>query len=403
MKTDVLIIGSELDAYVAAIRLEELGISSRIITNGKGSSIYSMGDIKVLRSYENRCPFKSFGQLNKDHPYNLIGLEKVKQSINWFFEKDIINELGYKMFEKNKDTISPIGLRIPSYGGYRNLASFDEIKDKNVAIFKFDGHKDFHSELISNSIQDYVSSIKLIEINKPLPNLSSDNSGIAQSFDKLTNPNEYFFNIKNKINNEFDVLLFPAVLGIRNHIKIMESANKILSIKCLEVPTLPPSIPSIRLSKSIEREILKKSNIHHGSFVIGTNVQNNICESIIDNSKRTINAKAFIVANGGILMGGLKVRSDGEVIEELFNSKTIFKAHMSSNKSYESINALQDSGVLTDENLNPTNKDNIKLKNIFFTGRNLANWNPSLEFSSEGVSIASGWHSANNVFNYLGY
>ena len=44
----------------------------------------------------------------------------------------------------------------------------------------------------------------------------------------------------------------------------------------------------------------------------------------------------------------------------------------------------------------------IKLKNIFFTGRNLANWNPSLEFSSEGVSIASGWHSANNVFNYLG-
>ena len=102
-------------------------------------------------------------------------------------------------------------------------------------------------------------------------------------------------------------------------------------------------------------------------------------------------------------MGGLNVRSDGEVIEELYNSKTIFKAHMSSNKSFEAINALQDSGVLTDENLNPTNKDNIKLKNIFFTGRNLANWNPSLEFSSDGGSIASGWHSANNVFNYLGY
>ena len=102
-------------------------------------------------------------------------------------------------------------------------------------------------------------------------------------------------------------------------------------------------------------------------------------------------------------MGGLRVKSDGEVVEELFKAKTIFKPHMSSNKSYESINALQNSGVFTDENLNPTNKDNIKLKNIFFTGRNLANWNPSLELSSEGVSIASGWHSANNVFDYLGY
>ena len=30
MKTDVAIIGSELDAYVAALRLEELGITSRI-------------------------------------------------------------------------------------------------------------------------------------------------------------------------------------------------------------------------------------------------------------------------------------------------------------------------------------------------------------------------------------
>ena len=74
---------------------------------------------------------------------------------------------------------------------------------------------------------------------------------------------------------------------------------------------------------------------------------------------------------------------------------------MNTNKSYETLSALQISGVVTNKKLKPLNQKGYIIENVFFTGRNLSNWNPSLELSSEGVSIASGWYSANSAAEYL--
>ena len=84
-----------------------------------------------------------------------------------------------------------------------------------------------------------------------------------------------------------------------------------------------------------------------------------------------------------------------------FDSKIQNNNHINCEKSYETLNALQTSGVLTDNKLKPISNSNNQLENVFFTGRNLSNWNPSLELSGEGVSIASGWYSANNISSYL--
>ena len=53
MNTDVIIVGAELDAFIASIRLQELGYASRVLANGKGSYLYSSGNIKVLDLKEN--------------------------------------------------------------------------------------------------------------------------------------------------------------------------------------------------------------------------------------------------------------------------------------------------------------------------------------------------------------
>ena len=80
MKSDVIIIGSELDAFVASIRLNELGFSTRILSNGKGSLLYSLGNIKILdlidSNIKKTSPFSHFNKLNLNHPYNTIGKEK---------------------------------------------------------------------------------------------------------------------------------------------------------------------------------------------------------------------------------------------------------------------------------------------------------------------------------------
>ena len=52
-------------------------------------------------------------------------------------------------------------------------------------------------------------------------------------------------------------------------------------------------------------------------------------------------------------MGGLSVNTDGSIVEKIFNSKINQINPMACEKSYESLNALQSSGILTDEKLKP--------------------------------------------------
>ena len=100
MTSDVAIIGSELDAFIASIRLNELGYSSKIISNGKGSYLYSLGNIKILGSdyIKNEelisNPFSYIKELSNNHPYNIIGKDNVFKSIQWFFNNILSDNLN---------------------------------------------------------------------------------------------------------------------------------------------------------------------------------------------------------------------------------------------------------------------------------------------------------------------
>ena len=45
MKTDAIVLGAELDAWVAALRLRELGHSVKLLTSGAGSLHYASGGV----------------------------------------------------------------------------------------------------------------------------------------------------------------------------------------------------------------------------------------------------------------------------------------------------------------------------------------------------------------------
>ena len=405
MKSDVIIIGSELDAFVACIRLNELGFNSRIFSNGKGSLLYSLGNIKILNlietNFEKKSPFSFFEKLSLNHPYNIIGKENVKKAVDWFFNLNFFTRLKINQYDNNINTLSPIGLKIPCAGLYDSQICYDDLRNKEISIIEIENYKDFHSELIAKSIKKFTKSIEIIKIQQPDLSKNSDSSSLAISFDNIDNLKNYFNILKNKLNKDSSIVIFPAVLGLNNHIKVIQLAEKILNKKCVEAPTLPPSIPAIRLNLDLEKEVMKNNNLHKGSIISKSKIENNKCLSLIDNLDKTFKADTFIVSNGGILMGGIKVCSNGEIIEKIFNSKIQNNNHLLKEESSQSLNALQTSGVLTNNKLNPFQMDDSIIENVFFTGRNLANWNPSIEFSSEGMSIASGWYTANNIAEYM--
>ena len=405
MKSDVIIIGSELDAFVASIRLKELGFSTRIFSNGKGSLLYSLGNIKILdlidANIKKNSPYAHFHKLNLNHPYNIIGKENVKKSIDWFFGLDVFNRLKFDQYDYNINTLSPIGLKISCVGLYYKQICFNDLENQEVSIVEFENYKDFHSELIAKSIKKFTKSIEIIKIKQPDISKNSDSSALAISFDNLENPENYFNNLKKRLNKNSSIVIFPAVMGVNKYIKVIQTAEKILNKKCVEAPTLPPSIPAIRLNLDLEKETMQHNSLHKNSIISKAKIENKKCLFVKDNFDRTFTADTFIVSNGGILMGGLKVYSNGDIKEKIFNPKIQNNNHLLKEKTSLSLNALQTSGVVTNKKLNPFSDNNSIIKNIFYTGRNLANWNPSTEFSGEGVSIASGWYTANNIAEYM--
>jgi len=405
MKSDVIIIGSELDAFVACIRLNELGYNTRVLANGKGSLLYALGNIKILNLSENAIknfsPYSFFKKLKPNHPYKIIGEENVKKSIDWFFDLKFFNRIKFQQHECNLNTLSPIGLQIPSAGLYYKQVSLNSLDNKDISIVEFENHKDFHSALIAKAIRKIARSVEIIKVKQPDVSKNSDSSSLALSFDGLNNFESYFQNLEKKLNKDSSTVVFPAVLGINKYMEIIKSAEKILNRKCFEAPTLPPSIPAIRLNLDLEKEIMNKSNLHKGSIINNSKIENNKCLCLIDNFERNFLAHAFIVSNGGILMGGIKVKSNGDMKEEIFNPKILNNNHLVKDENYASLVALKTSGVLTNNNFNPIMENNSILHNVHYTGRNLPNWNPSLEFSSEGISIASGWFAANQISKYM--
>ena len=405
MKTDVIIIGAELDAFVTSIRLNELGFNTRIFSSGKGSLLYSLGNIKILNLVETinekNSPFSLFDNLKLNHPYNIIGKENVKKSIDWFFSLNFFNRIKINQYSYNINTLSPIGRKIPCIGLYYKQICFNDLKNQEISIVEFENHKDFHSELIAKSIKKIAKSIEIIKIQQPDDSKNSDSSSLAISFDNLASSENYFNSLKKRLNKNSSIVIFPAVLGLNKYIRVIQTAEKILNKKCVEAPTLPPSIPAIRLNLDLEKEVMEHNNLHKGSVISKAKIENNKCLYLIDNFERIFNADAFVVSNGGVLMGGIKVYSNGDIRENIFNPKIQNNNHLLKDKSSESLNALQTSGVLTNNKLNPFLDDDSIINNVFYTGRNLANWNPSTEFSGEGISIASGWYTANNIAEYM--
>ena len=405
MKTDVIIIGAELDAFVTSIRLNELGFNTRIFSSGKGSLLYSLGNIKILNlvetTNEKNSPFSLFDNLELNHPYNIIGKENVKKSIDWFFSLNFFNRIKINQYSYNINTLSPIGRKIPCIGLYYKQICFNDLKNQEISIVEFENHKDFHSELIAKSIKKIAKSIEIIKIQQPDDSKNSDSSSLAISFDNLASSENYFNSLKKRLNKNSSIVIFPAVLGLNKYIRVIQTAEKILNKKCVEAPTLPPSIPAIRLNLDLEKEVMEHNNLHKGSVISKAKIENNKCLYLMDNFERIFNADAFVVSNGGVLMGGIKVYSNGDIRENIFNPKIQNNNHLLKDKSSESLNALQTSGVLTNNKLNPFLDDDSIINNVFYTGRNLANWNPSTEFSGEGISIASGWYTANNIAEYM--
>lgn len=404
MKSDAIIVGAELDGLVAAMRLVENGYSVRLFSNGASSLHYAPGGIHMLAQIASGevsiDPFDAIAELDASHPYRKIGIDQLKSAFRWYTDAVAKFRQPVVVGNGNQDAVSAAGLRIPVYAISEHQATFEKLAGKRAAIICFDGHRDSPTELLMDGLAERGVTANRVEVESPGTVL--ENAAIARTFDTMESLDSYFTRVRGQIPASTDIIVFPAVMGLHNFQHVLATARRVIGIPCLEVPTLPPSLPGMRLEFAF-RDHLKNAGaiFHTGAFPNAHSVDEDGWNSLYDNTGRCYQAATVIVSSGGVLMGGLDVDSHGLIHETALGLDVFQTSPLEAGGVVESLDALHTTGIETDGSLRPQLRGSGRSGNVFVTGRTLAHWNPVQEGSSEGVCIATGWVAAESARSYL--
>ena len=201
----------------------------------------------------------------------------------------------------------------------------------------------------------------------------------------------------------------PAILGLDAHAAVLETLQRTVDAPIFEIPTLPPSVPGVRLFKALRAELERLDvRVEAGMDVIGAEIVLNdddgsprIAWVTSETSARPLrhHAANFVLATGGILGGGFDSDPAGRVWE------TIFELPLTAPQARDNWfhprfldergHPVFRGGVTVNRAMQPIDGDGaLRFTNLRVAGSVLAGFDPIVERSMEGVAIASGFAAA---------
>ena len=186
----------------------------------------------------------------------------------------------------------------------------------------------------------------------------------------------------------------PAALGLERHRGVHADAEAALGHPCFEVPSLPPSVPGMRLFEALRRRIIGAGGrIHLGFEVVQVERDEQRVHAIHTHAgARTLRllGDAFVLATGGLAGTGFRGRRDGTVEERIFGLHVTAPPH----RAWFSDDPLQPhpleaAGIETDDALRPPELENVRV-----IGSALAGMHYLSERCGDGVALASAYRVA---------
>ena len=140
-----------------------------------------------------------------------------------------------------------------------------DLREKDpILVIGFDGFYDFYPELIADNLT--AQGVPSTGLNLSLPALLGrdfiTSRVLAEMFDQLDLCDSVANEIKKVLSGKSQIkpqrIGFPAVLGLEKSQQVREHLENLLGLPVFEIPTLPPSIPGIRLSRILVSAIERR-------------------------------------------------------------------------------------------------------------------------------------------------
>jgi len=420
---DCVVIGGGIAGLTCGLKCLAEGLSCAVISSGMSALHFSSGSIdllgypagpKVAVSPLDALP--EFVKKNPDHPYAKCGPEEIVKALAFF--KQEVGSYGPTLFSNGRDNhfhITAVGTLKPTFLSPASVfspeikAAFE--KQPKIAVLNIRGFRDFHPALAAANLRKNKlfagCPITCGEIG--LPGEESARSGVvdmrsvdvARILDSTTDMQKVADAISAVAGNA-DIIGFPAFLGLNRYRDILSDLRRLTGRLIYEVPSLPPSIPGMRLDNTLKSRFTSLGGVFIASETVdrGKIEKDRVVSIHTQNQGDDISAEYYVLASGSFFSKGLASRY-GRMMEPVFDCRLktppkdqeLSAAAFLSPQSHSFLRA----GVVTDGQLNPRAAAGQTITNLFCAGAVLADYNPVSEGCGGGVAIATGYKAAEQI------
>jgi glycerol-3-phosphate dehydrogenase subunit B len=414
MTAESVVIGAGLAGLTAALRLTEHGHHVVVVARGVGATHLAPATVDVLGYLGNErvdSPAASLQQLLErapDHPYARVTRAGLEVALTWFSAR--MARLGYAgSLDENLLLPTAIGVAKPSALAPRTMSGGDLRAGGRFVFVGFRGFKDFHPSLIADNLVrarvPVAVAARALELALPADRLG-DVGGrrLAGRFDGNQYSDWLVDSLAHKVDPDERVGV-PAVLGLRRAEETWQELESRLERRVFEVPTLPPSIPGMRLYDSMTAALRAAgARVVLGATAVGATTRDGNIEAVqVTNASRTVSysVQSVVLASGGFASGGLQLDSRGTTRETIFDLPLIGvpgAGEVRFAPGYFDDQPLAGSGVAVDERMRPVDGGGAPVYgNLCAAGAIIGGAVPWKEKSGTGISIATGYAAAEAI------
>lgn len=411
---DLLVIGAGMSGLTAALRAAEQGQRVKVIAKGMGAHHWNAGTIDVLGYLGGdeqpiTSPLTAMARLEDDHPYQLVERDAARESLDWFRALTERCGLAYTgaAGERNMLLPSPAGAWRPVFLAPAAQAGGEADTRRPMLIVGLEGMRDFYPHFIVRNLIAAGQPARAATLPWSVISEARDRNSVqlAALLDEPAAQQRLISALKLVVKPGERIGL-PAILGLHRHGDVLATLQRELKCTVFEIPTLPPSVPGVRLTTALRHELERLGvRVEVGMEAIGFQSQGGTIEWVeTATSARPLRhrAAAYLLATGGVLGGGFSSDPGGRFWETIFDLPLTVPQDRTQWFRPRFLDAQGQpafrGGVSVDSSFQPVDADGRTVyANLWAAGGALAHADPILERSLEGIAIVTGVAAAEAI------